>query len=326
MKMVDENNEKWEKFANYFSGNSTEEERLAIEKWLKETSEAEKQQYYDAEQIWGFTSGAQEEFLPDAEKGWQRFQLKAKLREKPKTSFPWLKVAAAVSLLLIATYLMFNINAKPEMIEVASANDVEHVSLPDGSEIWLNRNTKISYAEDFNVDSRVVFLDGEAFFEVKKAEGKRFTVFTAETKTEVIGTSFNISARNNEPAKIQVATGKVAFAMKEDEKSIFLEPGEEATLRKDTIISQQIVDQNFRAWQNQRLIFSNTSLKELVAKLEAHFDSNIFIASEELYNCRFTVTFNQQELEKILKVISLTGNLEVTKTEQGHNISGEGCK
>lgn len=317
----------WDKLAGHFADPDSEKGNQELEEWLKNASLEERELFEATKDLWEITSLDPQSFSPDVEKGWQRLQLKIKMREREKKHIPYFQIAAAVLLLMVFSFLIFRNLQQPERIELVAANDVKFITLPDGSEVWLNTNSSLSYSEAFNSNNREVFLSGEAFFNVKKAEGKRFAVLTDETITEVIGTSFTITARENEPVFVQVTSGKVAFADRDKKEAVFLAPGEKAEFykqHKDSIAKKPIDDINYRYWQNKKLVFQNTSLSSLAKTLEDKFNTTIFI-SEGLENCRFTGSFNKPKLEEVLNVLQITGDFQIQKTPEGYSISGKGC-
>ncbi len=161
-----------------------------------------------------------------------------------------------------------------------------------------------------------------------KAEGKRFTIYAEGTKTEVIGTSFNLRAYAREPVKVQVVTGKVAFARTETDDAIFLVPGQEGVIGNKSSVArkQPIVNENFRSWKTKNLIFTNTQLDQLAAELESYFNIKITIQNSALRHCRFTTSFRNPDLKEVLDILAVTGNLTITQKETEYFISGSGCK
>lgn len=99
-------------------------------------------------------------------------------------------------------------------IEVTATDSIKTLTLPDGSNVSLNRGSTVSYSESFDDTDRNVNLKGEAHFEVKKNTAKKFTVYAGNTRTTVVGTSFNLRAyENEEQVTLDVQEGQVEFAM-----------------------------------------------------------------------------------------------------------------
>lgn len=339
MKMEERQNTYWSALAKYFSGNASEEEEIFIREQRRKDPEFE-EAYQQARILFPELPDNANDYEPDVDSGWQRLHIKARMRTETeeqvvpfvvpvqKRRFPW-AVAASVVILLSMGIWFSTQNMGPEWVEVQTAlNETKLIELPDGSRVSLNENSIFSYPENFQEDSREVRLAGEAFFEVQKAEGKRFTVFAQNTKTEVIGTAFYLQAYPQEEVRIQVTAGKVAFAGTEAQEAVFLTPGQEAITVKGSVVpvKQEITDPNFQAWQSKKLVFNDTRLDRLVERLEQYYDSPISIRGAGLNNCRFTVSFENQELTEVLEIISMTGNLTIEKNDGQYIISGTACK
>jgi transmembrane sensor len=319
--------------AKYFSNNATAEEMQYIEH-EKENSQEYREAFYAAQRVWEKTN-IDSEYVPDVEKGWQRLQLKAQMRVKKevpkKYANLWWGVAASISLILLSTFILFrNLPVTKEQLwveQIAGVGEIKEVLLPDGSKIWLNAGSRLSYPENFLQKNREVKLIGEAFFQVEKAEGKRFTVYAGNSRTEVIGTSFNVNARKDHVI-VQVVTGKVAFGDIISNESLFLEPGQQGLLTAGQFVAEKSVieDQNFQAWKTKNLVFNDAPLPKLIEKLEDYFDVSIYISDSKLANCRFTVSFQDPNLEDALDLISITGNLEVLTENGKYILTGVGCK
>jgi ferric-dicitrate binding protein FerR (iron transport regulator) len=91
-------------------------------------------------------------------------------------------------------------------------------------------------------------------------------------------------------------------------------------------VQKPIVDPNFRAWQQQELIFDNQSLDQLAQTLSRYYDTPVTLANPALGSCRFTGTFARASLPQVLRVVSLSANLTVTQSATGYTLDGPGCR
>lgn len=333
----------WEKLAREVSGNAAETDKT----WLREKQAQDPEFKTVADQtkkVWSGTALPETGYEPDVEKGWQRFQLKVQTRttetsETAKPQAPVVRkmplstvygIAASIALVILTGIYFLTRTTNQNWIEVSTAaHETKTITLADGSKVSLNHNTTFAYPENFQKENRTVKLTGEAFFEVAKAEGKRFTIFAQGTKTEVIGTSFNLRAYDKKEVKVQVVTGKVAFARTETDDAIFLTPGQEGVISEKTVakpVKKVIEEPSFRAWKTGQLNFNNQRLEQVTAELETYFNIDIEIQNEALKNCRFTTSFQQPELQEVLDVLALTGNLTITRQGEKYLISGQGCQ
>lgn len=335
----------WSLIGKYLSDEISEKEKQKLEAWKEHTPE--NQTTFDQMlHMWEKTPLPADHYHPEVDKGWERFKFRTESeqefyhQETPKTksatrlvslSYQQIAgIAASVVLILLAVNWWWNLSEAPEMLSFSTGEAERNMlTLPDSSQVWLNENSRLQYAADFNEEHRVVHLSGEAFFEVKEAEGRRFTIFSEGAKTEVIGTSFNLKAYPDMPVKVQVVSGKVAFSPAADDNAIFLEPGFEAELNTDQPLAEAkapIEDANFRAWQNHRIEFQNTSLSEVIQLLEEVYHTEIQLENPDLANCRYTATFDGDALQDVLHILSVTGNLSFEQHGSTYSISGQGCQ
>lgn len=215
-----------------------------------------------------------------------------------------------------------------EEVRLTTTDQKETYYLPDSSQVWLNQRSELRYTTDFNRDNRVVYLTGEAFFVVQKAEGRRFTVYSGLAKTEVIGTSFNLNAYFDDSVVVQVVTGRVAFSPRDQDNAVFLTPGQKGLLRDEQGVAQRslVRDPNFRAWQNNQLVFDNTRLTKIIQLLEQQYGVTVELENSNLANCRYTASFSKASLTEVLDVLSAVGDLTYDKTGNRVVLSGTGCR
>lgn len=334
----------WSLAAKKLSGELSDKEARKLQK-MKADNPEQQAAYEQMEQHWEKMQAPADHYQPDTERGWQRMKFRidseqglydqAPLNGDTENSrvrrlfSPFTAIAASILLLLVAGVWWWQAATVPEVIALTTGeNEKQMYWLPDSSRVWLNENSRLSFAADFDENHRVVELTGEAFFEVREAEGRRFTIFSQGAKTEVIGTSFNLRAYPDEPVSVQVVSGKVAFSPANEDNAVFLEPGYQAVLEGGEMLDakSRIQDPNFRAWQSRRLLFNNTSLQEVIRLLEVVYDTEIKLTNPDLANCRYTATFEGNSLDEILTVLSITGNLSVEEQQGQYIISGQACQ
>lgn len=340
--MTEPNDDIWTLVAKQLTGELTEEEASALADWQQ--SRPENQSALDqAHNLWQRSKEGEPDYEPDVEEGWKRLVyrqvtgVRPETGEEPARTVPftgrrivwWSGIAASLLLLLTVGWWWRSISPRSDWEQLATAEgETELLMLPDSSRVWLNGRSTLRYAADFNSESRVVYLEGEAFFDVKRAEGKRFTIFSGLAKTEVIGTSFNLRAYPAEPVQVQVVSGRVAFSPANEDNAVFLEPGEEAAIGLDASKArkQTIKNPNFRAWQNHVLLFDNTSLTQIAHRLEEQYGIVVELAEPALADCRYTATFDNASLEEVLTTLSVIGNLSYQKQGNHYVLNGTGCR
>lgn len=255
---------------------------------------------------------------------------------RPATTPAWLRMAA-VLLLLIGVWALARTwlpsHSGSQVVTVAAGPKIQLTTLPDGSRVWINRNSTLTYGADFNGASREVSLQGEAFFEVKKDHGRPFTVLANDTRTRVLGTSFNVRAYPTEDSvEVAVVTGRVSFQPSSrtapTAADSLLLPGRRGVIyKKEPLVAVQrsITDPNFHAWQRQELVFDNEPLREVAQTLARYYDTPVKLAQPALGNCRFTGTFRRAALPQVLHVVSLSAGLSVAQSADGYVLNGSGC-
>jgi len=329
------------KIAKYLSDNSDSKEREELFAWVKENPE-NKNLLEDSMEVWEVTESSDLEFQPNMDEAWGKMEgrLKnARSNQPPEAQVysinrfrPWMRYAAAAIILLgIALWQYPTINNKNLVATHTVAQEKTTINLPDGSKVWLNQNSTLQYEKLF--DKRVVFLEGEAFFEVAKMNGKTFEIFAGDSKTSVLGTSFNVRAYPNEnKVEIAVETGKVAFSAenKPVEKTLLVK-GEFATYTKSSqkVEKLDLTKLNAAAWKKGALRFKNSQLTDVIESLERYYDIEIEVSNNKIYNCFWTHTntYEKPVLEDLLDQIKYTNSLEVERVgDQKFSFSGKGCE
>ncbi|CAN5384520.1 FecR family protein [soil metagenome] len=332
----------WEAIAKYLKGELSEDERHELFNWVNAHSD-HKTLFEQVKNLW-ITADQEEEIHVDVESNWIRF--KSSIGEEKSNDIPLheeparkikplyqtllFRVAAVLVLGFLLNYVVRQYLHEEELIMWQTAGrETKELYLPDSSRVFLNQNSKITYASTFDLENRVVNLEGEAFFEVLKAEGHRFIVYTKNSKTEVLGTSFSVTAYPEQPeVEVKVLTGKVAFSLQDESNTIFLEPGSKGVLATETseIQEAKIEDPNFLSFKTQQLIFNDTSFDLVISTLESHFGETIQVQSPEVLSCNYSGSFDKPEIEKVLEVLSATMNLEYERVQGKYVITGPGCK
>lgn len=239
--------------------------------------------------------------------------------------------ASVVFALLIFILHSFFIHQPPKLITVESGMLQKKITLPDGSSVMLNTNTTLQYPEKFEGSEREIRLSsGEAFFEVAKDTKHPFIVRTKDTRTEVVGTSFNIRTMASKRTEVIVITGAVSFnsgSLDEKEK-VILNAGTAGTYHNDgeRIERHDKINPNSIAWATRHLEFRDAPVKEVLETLESYFNVSIQTSDSNILSCRFRGSFKDASLTEIFEVMAFS--LDLTISEQGKTfaISGKGCK
>jgi ferric-dicitrate binding protein FerR (iron transport regulator) len=185
-------------------------------------------------------------------------------------------------------------------------------TLADGSVVTLNKNARIHYPSRFTGNSRPVTLEGEAFFNVTANKEKPFIIRVKDISITVVGTSFNVSSKNG-MTEIIVETGIVQ--VRKDNRVVELRRGESTRVKDGdlTMTKDRVADKLYNYYRSKEFVCDDTPLWKLVEVLNAAYDANIIISNDELRNLKLNTTFNNESLDKILEVISLTFGINISK-------------
>lgn len=304
---------------------STEEERLLL-KWFRDpASRNELFAFY--KQRWGETS---DEELPMDVQQRMFTQIKAQMGQL-ETRFPenrslpvpekrwlhWLPYVAAILICVcmgIGSFLYVDrkIGNTREYRVLADKGQRASLVLPDGTKVWLNSHTEVTYGSDYGTNERLVSLTGEAYFEVAKDREHRFVVRTAEMDVEAIGTSFGIKAyQEDKGITASLFSGKVKVTTAG--KTIFLAQGEQAVFDKSTGMLSVIRPENIGyadMWRNNELAFKGETLRDIAVLLNRMYNVEIQFESGEIQDYRFSGVIKNNSLDNVFELISLTAPIE----------------
>jgi transmembrane sensor len=225
-------------------------------------------------------------------------QLAPKAKIVSMRRFAWTAVAAACVALAV-----FAIWPREEWVEFAQIQKGnEAIELPDGSQIWLNADSKLRYEKNEWSSMRTVYLSGEAYFEVEK--GSKFSVTTSEGIVSVLGTSFNVYDRLNE-LEVECYTGSVGVEVSEDE--LVLYPGEGALVESGDLSSPFAIETTGPEWKEGYYRFRNEDATRIFDELERQFGCTIEVPTG--LDKRSTCEFDCLNLNQALTIVCLSMDL-----------------
>lgn len=305
--------------SNYLNRNSSEEENIKLLKWLEE-SEDNRSFFKKKYDLWLSTNAV---LTDNTELENALNQLKMRISNKKKNrvlpNVFLLRIAVSLFILFSTGYMGYKIgeNKKTEIItykQLLTGTDGkgEYV-LPDGSTVWLNANSVLTYPEVFTGEKRIVRLDGEALFEVKKDKTKPFFVETGGMNIEVTGTRLLV---NNYSIKNVVETilvnGSVQVGGAFFPESRLLKPGQRMTYNKRTKRTslQEVNTDDYTNWIYPKLVFDNTNLAKIVVNLEKWFNVEIAADPDLVRNTHMSFTIRRESLDDVLTYMSLTAFID----------------
>lgn len=233
-----------------------------------------------------------------------------------------MRVAAcmALPLLIAAVYFASRANTSPELVEIyVPYGQTRNVELPDGTELWLNSGSRITYPSNFGRRERKVYAEGEIFADVAKDPSRPFTFKTSDVDIKVLGTRFNLhSFAEDACVEVALVEGSVEFDTHSEthNQKVLLSPGEivQYDRRSEAIIKHSFLPDNYRSFAlGGGMLFYDRPLNDIVAQLERRFDTSIVIMSRSLAEQRYYAYFTREEsLEQILSTVNADGKMEIT--------------
>ncbi|MDQ3277770.1 MAG: FecR domain-containing protein [Bacteroidota bacterium] len=233
-----------------------------------------------------------------------------------------LVVAAVVAVCLLGTFLAVW-QKEPVTIEVvAGKGEVKTVSLPDGSLVTLNAGSHLTYTSTLqHVNQREVWLDGEAFFDVKhikqKRQAKRFVVHTKDMDIEVLGTTFNVKKLGG-VTNVSLNTGKIKIALKDDpETAIYLQPGDfvRYSSGEKRMLKKKVQADLYAGWKEEKLVLDGMALADIARLLEDAYGYHIVLEEKVLADSKISGTLYVNDEATLLQTLAFTLNINIIKKD-----------
>ena len=318
----------------YLTNSLTPEEMQSFQEWLN-ASEENRKYFSDIQEVWIAASNEADDVHSfNKDRAYQLF-----LRRTGETTQqginkrkafqlrPWMYAAAMTIIVFICGTIAFQTGKSvirkqlTQMSIEAPYGSKTKLYLPDGTLVWLNAGSKMSYAQDFGINERALNLTGEAYFEVTKNKHIPFKVHTDELDVKVLGTKFNFrNYQDDLEAKVCLLEGKVALSTQQ--KETILHPDQQALLDKKTgkLLISSTKAAYSAEWTNDRLYFDEALLPDIVKELERSYNIKITIADAALNSVRFYGNFRRREqsIREIMDVLSSTDKM--TYIIEGKNI------
>lgn len=358
---MENNTEKiWFLIARKLSGEASETELTELEQLLRQNPE-ENYSMEVMQDLWKSRPAADSSY---AENEYQKLTLKLKQQgldqghfadqdhyvvEEQELNQPgrskWFQWSMVLGMLAIVAgiFLYRNNDNNQQSADVPSRNEIStrygsktNLVLPDGSKVWLNAGSKLSYDKNYGNTIREVTLTGEAFFDVVKNASRPFIIHTSKMDIKVLGTAFNVKCYPDEKiTETSLIRGSVEISLKNRPEKIVLKPNEKivindeegdekqtsgnvgtsksGTVKPEPIITlahltrepvnNEIIE---TSWIDNRLIFSNETFEEIAIKMERWYAVKITFDNEKLKAKRFTGTFENETVSQALSAMQLT--------------------
>lgn len=196
------------------------------------------------------------------------------------------------------------------------------LTLTDGTKVWLNALTTLTFPDKFAESSREVYLDGEAYFDVSHDTAKIFTVHANRYLVNVYGTEFNVSAYGRSDLfETSLIDGSVEVEALHEGKKIRLNPGGRAYLKEGKLMSGPIPDYDHFLWKKGVISFEHERIEDILGKLQLYYDITIENKNTRINNMRYTGKFHTKDgIEHVLNVLKIPTKLRYTKDNENNII------
>ena len=196
----------------------------------------------------------------------------------------------------------------------------QNITLPDGSEVWLNEKTIFEYPVEFTDNQRVVKLSGEAYFDVFKNKAVKFRVEMALATVTVLGTEFNLNTYpDSQSVVLTVDEGRVRIQPKGSPQSAVANAGEQVVFddRAGRMALQPILDENAAFWKNKTLVFTERRLSDVLVSIRRELGTEVELAEEYMKFCRLTGRFPNATAREMLEHIADSFGMELVEISEG---------
>lgn len=341
-----------ELIAGYLTGQLSDEHREALHAWIK--ADKRNKRYFDGmRELWLAAPTAFHDQPFDGDAAYRlfltRMQTKTSampIKRKSSIRFQLFRVAAAVTVgFLLGAFLRHLYNptvAVDDSPPIATHNDIivplgsrSRVVLADGSQVWVNAGSRLRYATDFGRNTREVYLEGEAYFDVATDSARLFVVKTDKLDVKALGTSFNVKAYpGEENIETVLVSGKVSIGdvvLEPNEKLIYTKKDNHVVIEKKIsetkptvvvsqgtnklassarptakIIETQIDPAIYASWKDDLWRIESETLGSFAVKLERRYDVKIQFADKSTQSLSINATIRDESLEQVLRFLQLT--------------------
>lgn len=318
-----------------FSGDLSPGESVELQEWLNQSPDHERLAS-ELALIWGMSGDYGHIFSPDLDASFQKVQSRLYQVEQPQPKIVpigrYLLRAAAIFALLVAGTWAYWQTTRPDSVRVlVDRSDKQQVNLPDGTRVWLRKNSELEYPAHFEGAERHVSLSGEAYFEVAHDAGHPFVVDVQNgDKIRVLGTEFGVRLSTDQlRTDVFVRSGSVFFSPEMQPEGIVLTARQKASFDRDSprLSVEKSATLNELAWQTGGLEFVSTPLEKVVSDLESHYKVKITLENPAMRTCPHTALHTTQPIEKVLQSLALTHQLRVTRpAPEQYQLTGGNCQ
>lgn len=314
--------------SKFLSGNALPEEAMLLEDWKNESS-TNQLYFLDCENIFKTNEKKSNIKNIDDAEAWvkitQAISRESSVKQLKTNKLTYFRIAASLAFIIsIGVLIGYMLNKDiAKQLSYSTTNKTQFVKLNDSTEINVLANSKLVVDQNYGIKNRIVHLKGNADFSVTHKDELPFIVDVGSFFIKDIGTKFSVRlSSDNDTIYVNVDEGVVLLfdslgaelEIKASEKAIYIRS------KKQLINTTEEIKSN-----NAILKFDNTTLKEVVLKLNSTYKTKIVLQNTQLNSCTITTMFTNEDINTILTVITETLGLSFEKTTSGYLIKGNKC-
>ena len=309
-----------DRILKYFLGELDDSERLQLLK-LIERDETLKKEFVEMQNLFALTQlSAHPGDDETAKESYRIFTRRLQAKQRKLFLIKIGKIAAVALALIVSTVFATLFFTEKSTRNTAfntlyvPAGQRAQITLQDGTTVWLNAKSTLTYPSRFAGKERKVTLTGEAYFDVAKNRRRPFIVSTHNIQLKVLGTQFNVrDYPNADCSKVSLLEGSVEIDWG-SKGALMLKPGEEVTMQGGNMSVSAIVNPNYFLWKDGIYRFDNESLLEILQKLQLYYNVTIKVEDPEIFNVRYTSKFRQSDgIDEILHIIRKIHRFNIKK-------------
>lgn len=315
----------------YFGGELDEHEKRAFLRQVK-SDKALRSAYISYQNelaLFSFSNAVVNE--KDSQRHYSQFIEKNKRKRMYMLVTKSMKYAAVFILLIFSVYSFYlnfyssQIPATETSLYVPASQRIQ-LTLQDGTEVWLNAQTRLTYPTHFSEKERRVTVEGEAFFKVAKDDNKPFIVTSNDIDIRVLGTEFNIHSYPEEStSRVSLIEGSLQIELLDSgSEKVILKPNEEVCVQNNRMLISPIQDADYFLWRDGIYSFTDEKLGEIFKKLELYYDIEINVKNPSILEWKYTVKFRQRDgIDEILRLLQRIHKFSMTRDEENNMITIE---
>lgn len=287
--------------SKYLDNEISESEQYQLEQWVEDSIDNENH-FKEVSKIW-----ENSRIISQDIKGLnQKANLIIAKQERKRRKITMIRVASSVAAILILAFALHifypHLSGQNRVITAIAENSKQEVVLPDGSVVWLNANSSLSYPANFK-KGRKANLSGEALFDIKSSKGNNFIVTTNDITIEVLGTRFLVTEHDQSNlSETILEEGTINLTINKSNELIKVSPNQKVTYdsERNTSYTELVVASDYTSWRNSSLLFENKKLSEVFIQLEKWYNVEIECNNQALLNIPVSFTIDDEPLDEIL--------------------------